>query len=159
VLVLAGAAVFLLYVIRRSRSADLPVLRWLKRINRRLAPLWRLISPGLMDVRGSDDEASRDVGRLLLLGVFVIFLGIFAFGADTAGQLFPRAMCVPFILGGWLPFLSNISGFGRQCRAPLILKFRGIQNSFAEEIAAAILQMIFGKRTTLSFARHLSREH
>ncbi|SHG03810.1 hypothetical protein [Bradyrhizobium erythrophlei] len=121
VLVVVGAAVFLLYVIRRSRSADLPVLRSIKRINRRLAPLWRMISPGLMDVRGSDDEASRDVGRFILLAIFVIFLGIFGFGADTAGQLFPRAMAVPFILGGWVPFLSNVSGFGRQFRAPLIL--------------------------------------
>ena len=79
VLVVVGAAVFLLYVIRRSRSADLPVLRSIKRINRRLAPLWRMISPGLMDVRGSDDEASRDVGRFILLAIFVIFLGIFGF--------------------------------------------------------------------------------
>jgi hypothetical protein len=121
VFVVVGAAGFIFYVIKRPRDADVPVLRELKRRNRKLAPLWRKLSPGLADVLDSDDEASRDVGRLILLGVFVTFLFIFLFGADVAGQLFPRAMAVPFILGGWLPFLSNISGFGRQWRAPLIV--------------------------------------
>jgi hypothetical protein len=32
-------------------------------------------------------------------------------------------MAVPFILGGWLPFLSYLSGLGRACRAPLIILF------------------------------------
>jgi hypothetical protein len=120
-LVVAGAAGFFFYVIKRPRDANMPILRVLKRLNRKLASLWRTISPGLADVRDSDDEASRDLGRFILLGVFAIFLGIFCFGADFAGRLFPRAMAVPFILGGWLPFLSNVSGFGRQWRAPLIV--------------------------------------
>jgi hypothetical protein len=121
VLVVAGAAGFIFYVVKRPRNADAPIIRVLKRLNRILAPLWRLLSPGLADAPGSDDEASRDLGRLLLLGVFAIFLAIFCFGADFAARLFPRAMAVPFILGGWLPFLSNVSGFGRQLRAPLIV--------------------------------------
>jgi hypothetical protein len=40
--------------------------------------------------------------------------------------VFSRAMAVPFILGGWLPFLSYLSGVGRACRAPLILLFFGL---------------------------------
>ncbi len=125
-LVVAGAAGFIFYVIKRPRDANTPILRGLKRLNRKLAWLWRLLSPGLAHVTGSDDEASRDVGRLILLGIFGIFVFIFLFGADIAGRLFPRAMAVPFILGGWLPFLSNVSGFGRQWRAPLIVILFGV---------------------------------
>jgi hypothetical protein len=40
---------------------------------------------------------------------------------DFAALLFPRATAVPFILGGWLPFLSYLSGAGRQLRAPLVV--------------------------------------
>jgi hypothetical protein len=117
-LVLASAAIFAFYFIYRRRLVDLPVLRTIKRKN---APLWRTLSPGVPG-RGSDvDEEDRDLGRLLLLSIFLIFLGIFAFGADVAGRLFPRAMAVPFILGGWLPFLSYLSAVGRAVRAPLIL--------------------------------------
>ncbi len=125
-LVVAGAAGFIFYVIKRPRDANMPILRGLKRLNRKLAWLWRLLSPGLAHVTGSDDETSRDVGRLILLGIFGIFVFIFLFGADIAGRLFPRAMAVPFILGGWLPFLSNVSGFGRQWRAPLIVILFGV---------------------------------
>jgi hypothetical protein len=71
-------------------------------------------------VFGSADEESRDVGRLFLAGVFVIFFGIFLCGADQIASKFPRAMAIPFVLGGWLPFLSYLSGVGRQIRAPLI---------------------------------------
>jgi len=113
-LVLAGAVGFGFYVIYRPRHVDLPVLRTIKR---KCAPLWRTWSPG---VTGRDEE-DRDLGRLLLLIIFLIFLSIFALGADVAGWLFPRAMAVPFILGGWLPFLSYLSGVGRAVRAPLIL--------------------------------------
>lgn len=118
-LVVAGGAGFIIYVSRRLSLVDLPILRALKRLNSKLVFFWRLISPGL--VYGTIDEEARDVGRLILLGIFMIFLLIFAFGADFAAWLFPRAMAVPFILGGWLPFLSYLSGVGRQVRAPLIV--------------------------------------
>jgi hypothetical protein len=121
VLVLLGAVGFIVYCIKRPRNADLPGLRAVKRANRRLARLWRTISPGLRDSSGSEQEASRDLGRLLLAAIFVVFLAMFLFGADVAAWLFPRAMAVPFILGGWLPFLSYLSGAGRQLRAPLIV--------------------------------------
>ncbi len=117
-IVLAGAAGFVLYVIYRPRHADVPVLRTLKR---KSAPFWRKLSPGVPGPEGEADEEDRDLGRLLLLSIFLVFLGIFAFGADVAGRLFPRAMAVPFILGGWLPFLSYLSAVGRAVRAPLIL--------------------------------------
>jgi uncharacterized membrane protein len=121
VLVIVAAAGFFAYTIKRPRDANVLVLRPLKAINQRLAPFWQYISPGLRDPADPDMEASRDVGRFLLLFLFGIFLLIFWFGADVAARLAPRAMAVPFILGGWLPFLAYLAGMGRQLRAPLIV--------------------------------------
>ena len=126
VLVVAGTLVFFAYMLWRPRRIDIPILRLLKLVNRVLAPLWRAISPGLQAERGSDDEISRDVGRLLLMGLFVAFVLAFIAGAENVARVFARAMAVPFILGGWLPFLSYLSGVGRACRAPLILLFFGL---------------------------------
>ena len=126
VLVVAGALVFFGYMLWRPRRAEIPILQLLKPVNRILAPLWRKISPGLEADRGSDDEISRDVGRLLLVGLFAGFTLAFIAGAENVARVFSRAMAVPFILGGWLPFLSYLSGVGRACRAPLILLFFGL---------------------------------
>jgi hypothetical protein len=121
VLVVLSAAGFLIYTVRRSRDADIVGLRALKGLNRRLAPLWSRISPGLQLPPQTDADASRNVGRLLLLGLFVAFVAVFVWGADTAAWLAPRSMAIPFILGGWLPFLAYLSAVGRQVRAPLVL--------------------------------------
>jgi hypothetical protein len=110
VLVAAGAIGFSIYARKRPRDANVVILRTIKRQNAKLSSFWTAISPG----RAGDDadKEARDMGRLLLFSIFVIFLGIFWFGADVAGQMFPRAMAVPFILGGWLPFLAYVSGLG-----------------------------------------------
>ncbi len=121
VVVILAAFGFLIYTIKRPRNADTVGLRTLKNLNRRLASEWNRISPGLRDQESQDAEASRNVGRFLLLVVFVAFVAIFLWGADFAARLAPRSMAVPFILGGWLPFLSYLSGAGRQLRAPLIV--------------------------------------
>ena len=126
VLVVAGALVFFGYMLWRPRRAEIPILHLLKPVNRVLAPLWRKISPGLEADQGSDDEISRDVGRLLLVVLFAGFALAFIAGAENVARVFSRAMAVPFILGGWLPFLSYLSGVGRACRAPLILLFFGL---------------------------------
>ena len=118
--VVVNAGLFYAYTVWRSRDADVVGLRKIRDLNRKLDPIWDRLSPGL---RAQDDEAdaSRNFGRLLLAGLFAVFLGIFLFGADVAAQFAPRSMAVPFILGGWLPFLSYLSGLGRQWRAPLIV--------------------------------------
>ena len=121
VLVVVVAVGFLIYTIIRPRNADIVGLRALKDLNRRLAPLWRTISPGLRDPGAAEENASRDVGRFLLSGIFITFIAIFLFGADTAASIAPRSMAVPFILGGWLPFLSYLSAVGRHSRVPLIV--------------------------------------
>jgi hypothetical protein len=120
VLVLLLAAGFLIYTIKRPRKADVAGLRALKELNRRLAPMWRKITFGARDPVDPEGEASRDLGRFLMLGLFVIFVGFFLSGADEAAWLAPRAMAVPFIIGGWLPFLSYLASAGRHLRAPLI---------------------------------------
>jgi len=47
-------------------------------------------------------------------------VGALLVGPELAGKIFPRAMAVPFVLGGWLPFLSFLGSLGRRFRAPLI---------------------------------------
>ena len=121
VVVLIAAACFYAYVRWRPRRAERPILRQLKSLNQRIAPVWRAVSPGRRPPPGSPDEASQDVGRFLFAVVFGAFFFIFFFGADVAAWLFPRAMAVPFILGGWMPLLSYLAGLGRQWRAPLIV--------------------------------------
>jgi hypothetical protein len=122
-LVVLCAIAFFIYVRNRLDGTDVPILRWILRwlehLNKKMACFWRAISPGRS--HGAEDEASRDVGRFILSLLFIVFIGFFCFGADAAGRWFPRAMAVPFILGGWLPFLSYLSGFGRQWRAPLLI--------------------------------------
>jgi Patatin-like phospholipase len=126
VLVVAGALVFFGYMLWRPRRAAIPILDLLKPVDRVLGPLWRRISPGLRAERDSDDEISRDTGRFLLAALFAGFVLVFFAGAENVARVFPRAMAVPFILGGWLPFLSYLSGVGRACRAPMILLFFGL---------------------------------
>ena len=134
IIVIIGAAAFFSYMLWRPYGADLPLLRLLKPVNRLLTPVWRTFSPGLQSDCGTEDELSRDVGRLLLVILFVLFVVTFAWGAENVARAFPRAIAVPFILGGWLPFLSYFSGVGRQWRAPLIVAFFA-----AIAIAAVIL--------------------
>lgn len=120
-LVGATAAAFLVYTIFRPRCASAPGLRQLKEFANLFSPMWRAISPGVRDCPGSPEEEARNLGRLLLLSVFVLFVAILVLGADWAAEAFPRGLAVPLVLGGWLPFLSYLSGLGRQWRAPLIL--------------------------------------
>jgi hypothetical protein len=117
-LVIASAFAFFAYTICRPRDSDFFLFRILKRFNHWLEPLWRWFSPGAKDPQG---ETSRNVGRFLLFALFVTILVIFLIGPDFAAKFAPRSMAVPFILGGWLPFLSYLSALGRQWRAPLIL--------------------------------------
>jgi hypothetical protein len=117
-LVAATALAFFAYTIWRPHDSDFFLFRILKRFNHWLEPLWRWFSPGAKDPQG---EASRNVGRSLLFALFASIVIIFLFGPDVAAKFAPRSMAVPFILGGWLPFLSYLSALGRQWRAPLIL--------------------------------------
>lgn len=121
-LVVVGWVCFRAYLVRRSRVASRFILPMITPFSNALAPFWRRVWPGFREPAGAEDgEAGRDLGRLLFTVAFVIFVLVFLFGADSAAAAFPRAMAVPFILGGWMPFLTYLSAAGRQRRAPLIL--------------------------------------
>src|SRR6516165_9597895 len=110
VLVAVSAAAYLVWIFNRPR--DFRPTGLLGRLNTKLGTFWQAVSPGR--VQGSADEESRDFGRLILAAVFLVFAVIFLAGADRIAHWFPRSMAIPFILGGWLPFLTYLSGVGRQ---------------------------------------------
>jgi hypothetical protein len=122
VLVVIAAALFLVYTVKRPKNADASrVLRFLKRLNQQLEPVWRRISPTGARAPTQEIEDSRNVGRFLLVVVFIVFGVIFALGPNLAAEVFPRGLAVPVILGGWLPLLAYLSALGRRWHAPLIL--------------------------------------
>jgi hypothetical protein len=135
-LVAVGAAAYLIWIFMRPCAFRPKGL--LGRLNAKLGVFWQAVSPGR--VRGSADEESRDFGRLILAGVFVVFVAIFLAGADRIADWFPRSMAIPFILGGWLPFLAYLSGVGRQVRAPLIAGLA---------LLIAIVAVLFGDNHTV----------
>jgi hypothetical protein len=115
-LVVGGGAAYLVWIFKRPR--DFRPMGLLGELNKKLGSFWQVVSPGR--VHGSASEQSRDIGRLVLASVFVAFLLVFLLGPDHLANWFPRAMAIPFILGGWLPFLSYLSAVGRRVHAPLI---------------------------------------
>jgi hypothetical protein len=115
-LVALSAVAYLIWVFKRPHNFGLTGP--LGRLNVNLGAFWQAVAPGR--IRGSRDEESRDIGRFVLAAVFIVFLMAFLVGADHLAKFFPRAAAIPFILGGWLPFLTYLSGWGRQVRAPLI---------------------------------------
>lgn len=136
VLVALGAGAYLAWIYLRPRHFRPRGL--LGRLNAKLGWFWQAVSPGRKS--GAADEESRDFGRLILAAVFVIFALIFLLGADRVAAWFPRSMAIPFILGGWLPFLTYLSGLGRQRRAPLITGLA---------MLVAIVAVIFGDNHTV----------
>jgi hypothetical protein len=128
ILVLVVAGLFTYYMLKRPRDANVAWLRWARAIASLGSPLYRLISPGRRDPAGNEEEKGRDLGRALLMLVFVVFVAVLALGADRSADLFPRGLAVPLVLGGWLPFLAYLSALGRAIRAPLILGLAIIVN-------------------------------
>ena len=60
------------------------------------------------------------VGPLLLFILFMASAIIFFTGPNQAAVWLPRALVVPVVFGGWLPFLTWLSSHGRRHHAPLI---------------------------------------
>jgi hypothetical protein len=123
-LVLAGflavsGVLFFLYTVKRRNLINKAMLHW-RPLASLFGPLFRLISPGSPDPAGAAGEQIRDIGRVLLILVFGLFVAILVFEADWAAEHFPRGLAVPLVLGGWLPFLAYLSALGRSWRAPVI---------------------------------------
>jgi hypothetical protein len=55
-----------------------------------------------------------------LLILFIAILTSLILFPVQAAAWFPRGFSIPFILGGWLPFLSYLGSLGRQLRVPII---------------------------------------
>src|SRR5258708_2263588 len=81
----------------------------------------RFIRPQQEDCDEGDKNARQQEPADVTAGIFITFIAIFLLGADKAASIAPRSMAVPFILGGWLPFLSYLSAVGRHSRVPLIV--------------------------------------
>ncbi len=121
VVVVIAAALFTWYMLKRRRDGNVAGLRWARNLASVAAPLFRAISPGRSRRPAREGEEGRDLGRTLLILLFVLFVAILAFGADWTAEHFPRGLAVPLVLGGWLPLLAYLSAIGRRLRAPLIL--------------------------------------
>jgi hypothetical protein len=123
VLVVVAGAAFLAYMKKRQKliKAD-PV----KRVEQKLGFVNRLLQwfglggDGRISTRG-EYRIQPGLGPLVLIIVFLVSAGIIFLGGTRAAALFPRALILPIILGGWLPLLTFLSGWGRQLRAPLIV--------------------------------------
>ena len=116
----AAGLVFFIYTVGRRPLIGVVGLKWLAIVNHPLNSVWRKIAPGRAETDGSKDEIDRNIGRSLLALVFVLFVCVLLLGADHVAEYVPRALAIPLILGGWLPFLSYLAGVGRAWRAPVI---------------------------------------
>ena len=119
-MVTAAGLVFFVYAVARQHLISTSALRWIVSITTPLKKLWSVISPGAPHPGGPQAELERNLGRLLLSAVFVLFLLLLILGESRIATAFPRALAVPLILGGWLPFLSYLSGLGRAWHAPVL---------------------------------------
>lgn len=123
VLVVAVAAVFLFYMVKRRNLMATGVIQRAEAkvsiVNRLLQPLG-LAGDGRRSA-GGPLKKQPALGPLLLFVVFLLSVAVIIFGADRLAEWLPRALAVPVILGGWLPLLAFLSGLGRQFRAPLIV--------------------------------------
>jgi len=134
--VVAGAA-FLAYMVKRQKliTAD-PVKRVEEKVSfvNRVLQWFGLGGDGRISTRGAY-RIQPGLGPLVLFVVFLFSAGIIFLGGIRAAALFPRALILPIIFGGWLPLLTFLSGWGRQLRAPLIV---------GSALVIAVLSLLLG---------------
>jgi hypothetical protein len=118
----AGAVLFLAYTLWRRQLAGTSIMVSAQHQAARLEPALNRIAVEREGKPVSRSEAeAHDFGRTYLIAVFVIFLLSLLIGPNRMAEVFPRAMIVPFVFGGWVPLLSYLSGLGRRLRAPLLV--------------------------------------
>jgi hypothetical protein len=119
---LVAAAAFIAYTMVRRSIARLRFIAWAEALADRLAWL-----PGGRRRNDKGELGTSNLGRLLLLAYFLIFVGVLWASPFTIADLLPRAWTLGLVLGGWLPVLTFLSIMGRRWRAPLIiLIFAGV---------------------------------
>jgi hypothetical protein len=128
---IAIGAVFLIYTIKRNGLAATATIRAVEAVlDGLLAPLRRWV-PRFGAGPGTDSH----LGPVLLLLMFIGFVGLPIACTLWFAENLPRAMSVPFVLGGWLPLTAYLSGLGRRLHAPII---------FAGIMVVALLPLLFG---------------
>jgi predicted acylesterase/phospholipase RssA len=119
----AAAVVFIFYTVYRVDLANLVLGKWFGR----QTPLGRVLS--VLDV-GKNGSAKQfrpreanpdDMGLLVLIFLFVVFVVVLLLKADLVADWLPLAFSLSLILGGWLPILTYLSTIGRRLQAPLII--------------------------------------
>src|SRR5262245_12822038 len=122
-LVAVAAIAFVAYMLRRHKLVKADSV---KRVEEKLSFVNRVLQwfglggDGRVSARG-EYRIHPGLGPLVLFFVFLVSALIISLGANRAAAVFPRALLLPIIFGGWLPLLTFLSGWGRQLRAPLIV--------------------------------------
>ena len=136
-LVVVAGIVFLAYMVTRH---ELVKADSVKRVEEKLGFVNRVLQwfglggDGRISARGQY-RIHPGLGPLVLFFVFLVSALIISLGGNRAAALFPRALILPIIFGGWLPLLTFLSGWGRQLRAPLIV---------GSALVIAVLSLLFG---------------
>jgi hypothetical protein len=113
------AVLFLLYTVKRQ---DIAKTKFVGLIDKAANWLLRLLRiEGLAHWLPSRRNArGRNVGPLFLILIAILFCVIPIFFPANAARYIPLALFIPFVIGGWLPILSLLSGLGRRMRVPII---------------------------------------
>jgi len=128
----ATGIVFWLYAVYRERADATSLVVASERFaGNVMAPLRRVL-PAITATR---QAGTSNLGPLLLLLMFFGFVALPMAAPLWFAEYLPRALSVPFVLGGWLPLLAYLSGLGRRVHAPFILG--GI-------VLLTLLPLIFG---------------
>ena len=127
----ATGIVFWLYAVYRERAnANSRIIALERMAGDVMSPVRRLLPA--ISTRRTD---LSNLGPLLLVGMFVVFVALPMAAPLWFAENLPRALSAPFVLGGWLPLLGYLSALGRRVHAPLILG--GI-------VLLTLLPLIFG---------------
>lgn len=139
--------VFIAYTMGRGAIAQLGLLaRAEALVARRLSWLIRLLDIGRKRSRGYSDPqaaATSSLGRVALIGYFLLFLVVLFTEPSRVAHYLPRAWAIGLALGSWLPVLTFLSVVGRRLRAPLIL---------ATFLGVAVLIVVMGLKYEIRLA-------
>ena len=113
------AVAFLLYTVKRDVIANSKAWSVIERAanfllsSLRIQRLARWL-PSRKRVR------ARNFGPLFLILLTLVFCVLPLFFPVNTAEIIPLALFIPFVIGGWLPLLSLLSGLGRRFAVPII---------------------------------------
>jgi hypothetical protein len=113
------ACLFIYYTIRRRDIFRSPAVKFIQNFRDRLlkwSPAQRLTGLLPSQIRSS----APSFGVLYLIVLTIVFCILPLAYPERAAKYIPLALFIPFVIGGWLPILSLLSGFGRRIGVPLV---------------------------------------